>query len=70
MADAICAAAAATVVLLVGLSCPGSRSTWDVFQRSYVLDTSAFSGWGWPSFAAWLVALTMTVRLLQRESSR
>ena len=54
----------ATIALLVALCLPWWALRMQVFQDRWVTVSPAFSGWGWLSFAAWLVALTMTLRLV------
>ena len=54
----------ATVALLVALCLPWWSLRMQVFQDRWLRVSPAFSGWGWLSFAAWLVALTMTLRLV------
>ena len=54
----------ATIALLVALCLPWWSLRMQVFQDRWVTVSPAFSGWGWLSFAAWLVALTMTLRLV------
>jgi hypothetical protein len=54
----------ATVALLVALSLPWWSLRMQLFQHRWLRVSPAFSGWGWLSFAAWLVALTMTLRFV------
>ena len=53
-----------TIALFVALCLPWWSLRMQVFQERWVTVSPAFSGWGWLSFAAWLVALTMTRRLV------
>ena len=56
--------AVATVTLFIALFLPWWSLKVVMVLRTHVVVSSGFSSWGWLSFAAGLVTLVVTVRLL------